>query len=79
MSGADLALVNGRLLTLDPRRPRVEAALARCGRIVLVGSTQAVFEARGDAPVFDCGGRTVIPGFIGGEVVWTRSLSDTGE
>lgn len=69
MGGADLALVNGRLLTMDPQRPRTEAALVRRGRIVLVGSTQDVLEARGDAPVFDCGGQTVVPGFIDSEVV----------
>ena len=66
MDGADLALVNGRLLTMDPKQPRAEAALVRHGRIALVGSTSAVLAARGDAPVFDCGGRAVVPGFIDG-------------
>jgi predicted amidohydrolase YtcJ len=51
---------------MDPQRPRAEAALVQNGRIALVGSTRAVLEASGDAPVFDCGGRTVVPGFIDG-------------
>jgi predicted amidohydrolase YtcJ len=62
----DLALVNARVVTLDPRQPETAAALVRGGRITMVGSTADVrAEARG-ARVFDAEGRIVVPGFIDG-------------
>ncbi|MDQ3548504.1 MAG: amidohydrolase [Chloroflexota bacterium] len=63
---SDLAIVNGDLITLDPRRPAAEAALVQHGRITRVGSTADVLAAAGDTPVYDTGGRTVVPGFIDG-------------
>ena len=66
MYDSDLALVNGRLITLDDARPDAEAALVRGGRIALVGSTRAVLAAAGGAAVYDCAGRAVTPGFIDG-------------
>ncbi|HUG14704.1 MAG TPA: amidohydrolase [Thermomicrobiales bacterium] len=62
----DLALVNGRLITIDDMRPEAEAALVRDGRITRVGTTGEVLGAANGAPVFDCGGRAVVPGFIDG-------------
>jgi predicted amidohydrolase YtcJ len=60
----DLALINGKVMTLDASQPEAEAVLVRRGRIVLVGKSDAVkAQARG-AKVFDAGGRTVVPGFI---------------
>jgi predicted amidohydrolase YtcJ len=63
---SDLAIVNGNLITLDSDQPAAEAALVRNGRIARVGSTAEIREAAGDAPVYDAGGRTVVPGFIDG-------------
>ncbi len=63
---ADLAIVNGNLITLDADRPAAEAALVRHGRIARVGTTADVLAATGDAPVYDAGGRTIVPGFIDG-------------
>src|SRR5438067_1403860 len=63
---ADLALVNGRLITMETGQPQAEAALVRGGRIALVGETRAVLAAARDAPIYDCGGRTVLPGFVDG-------------
>ncbi len=60
----DLALVNANIITLDPARPRAQAALVRNGRIALVGSTAEVRQAAGRAEIFDAGGKTVIPGFV---------------
>jgi predicted amidohydrolase YtcJ len=60
----DLALVNARVLTVDPSRPRAEAVLARAGRIAHVGTSAEVKASAGDARLFDAGGRTVVPGFI---------------
>jgi predicted amidohydrolase YtcJ len=62
----DLALVDGRLLTMDPRQPVAEAALVRNGRIVLVDTTRAVRAAAPRTTEYDCRGRTVVPGFIDG-------------
>lgn len=66
MYEADLALVNAKIITMDPARPRAEAALVRRGRIELVGASAEVLGAAGGSPVFDAGGRTVVPGFIDG-------------
>ncbi|RIK37740.1 MAG: hypothetical protein DCC58_17580 [Chloroflexi bacterium] len=68
MYAGDLALINGKLITLEAQQPRAEAALVRNGRIALVGSTAEVLAAAGDAPRFDCDGRTVVPGFVDGHV-----------
>jgi len=60
----DLAVVNARIITLDPKRPNAEAALVRSGRLALVGSSDEVRAAAGRTPVFDAEARTVVPGFI---------------
>jgi predicted amidohydrolase YtcJ len=60
-SGADLVLVRGNIVTMDPRRPRAEAAAIRDGRFAAVGSTA---ELRGMGKVVDLEGRTVLPGLI---------------
>jgi predicted amidohydrolase YtcJ len=64
----DLALINARVVTLDPRQPQAEAVLVRGGRIAAVGSTTDVRAAAAGARVFDAGGRTVVPGFIDAHV-----------
>lgn len=67
MENGSLALVNGRIRTMDAIRPQAEAALVLNGKIVLVGSNDEINAATGGAiPTFDCGGRTVMPGFIDG-------------
>ena len=66
---ADVAVVNGNLLTMEPARPVAEAALVRGGRIALVGTTQEVMARARElpgTPILDCAGRTVVPGFIDG-------------
>ncbi|MFQ5872363.1 MAG: amidohydrolase [Dehalococcoidia bacterium] len=64
MVSDDLAVVNARMLTMEPTHPIVEAALVRRGRIALVGTTREVLDAADRVPVYDCGGRVVVPGFI---------------
>lgn len=62
---ADLALVNGRVYTMDEAQPRAEAFAVRNGTIVAVGSTADIrnlVTSRTD--VIDAGGMTVTPGFI---------------
>ena len=63
-TGHDLALVNAKLITLEPRRSVEEAILVRSGRIALIGSNTAVRGAARGAKLFDAGGRVVVPGFI---------------
>ncbi|WP_395672899.1 amidohydrolase [Phenylobacterium sp.] len=62
--GGDLAVLNARIWTLDPARPRAQAALVRAGRVVAVGSNAEVLGQAGRVRRFDAGGRTVVPGFI---------------
>jgi predicted amidohydrolase YtcJ len=60
-----LVLVNGRILTLDPRRPVVSALAVAGGRIAATGGRQEV-ERRRDrhTRVIDLRGATVIPGLV---------------
>ena len=60
----DLAVVNGRVVTLEDDEPAAEAVLIREGRIALVGTTDQVTREAGSAPRFDAAGRTVVPGFV---------------
>ena len=64
----DLALINGRVVTLEKDQPIAEAVLVRGGRIALVGSNEAVNAAARGAAVFDAGGRGVVPGFVDAHV-----------
>ena len=56
-------LVNGKILTVDPRFSTAEALVVRDGRIVAVGSSDDLRKMAGkQARVIDLAGRTVIPG-----------------
>jgi predicted amidohydrolase YtcJ len=60
-----LALVNGRILTLDPRRPVVAALAVSGGRVVATGGRAEVLRRRDrHARVIDLRGATVIPGLV---------------
>ncbi|HJO03535.1 MAG TPA: amidohydrolase family protein [Acidobacteriota bacterium] len=63
-SGHDLALVNGRIMTMDAAHPGAEAALVRNGRIVMVGSNAEIDREAGGVARFDAEGRVVVPGFV---------------
>lgn len=63
MAHADLILTNGRVTTLDPRRPDVSAVAASGGRFVAVGTEADVLPFRGpQTVVIDLGGRRAVPG-----------------
>lgn len=65
--GADLVLVGGRLVTLDPKRPEASALAARGGRIVAVGDDAQIARRIGPRTrVIDLAGRLAVPGFIEG-------------
>lgn len=60
-----LILVNASILTMNALAPEAEAMVIRDGRVVHVGRRdEAKAFADGDSVIVDCGGRTVLPGFI---------------
>jgi predicted amidohydrolase YtcJ len=62
---ADLVLANGRILTLDPGRPRATALAVAGGRIAAVGADREVKGWRDRrTEVVDLGGATVVPGLV---------------
>jgi predicted amidohydrolase YtcJ len=62
---ADLALINGKIVTMEKSKPVVEALAIRGGRILAVGSNQAIKSRIGDSTrTIDLEGKLAIPGFI---------------
>jgi predicted amidohydrolase YtcJ len=62
---ADLVLVGGPVMTMDPERPAAEAVAIRDGTLVAVGATSDVHELIGPGTRrIDLRGRTLLPGFI---------------
>jgi predicted amidohydrolase YtcJ len=62
---ASLILTGGRIATLDPARPFVEALAAHGGRVTAAGSTREVMTHRGaETRVVELRGKTAIPGLI---------------
>jgi predicted amidohydrolase YtcJ len=58
-------LLNGKILTVDPKFSTAEALAVRDGRIVAIGTSGDLRKMAGrQARVIDLGGRTVIPGLI---------------
>ncbi|MGB9591322.1 MAG: amidohydrolase family protein [Candidatus Kryptoniota bacterium] len=61
---ADLALLNGKVMTLDAKNTIAEAVATKDGKIVIVGSNEDVKVAIGpETTVIDLNGRVVVPGF----------------
>ena len=62
---ADLALVGGRVLTMNPSQPFAEAIAIKNDTIVEVGSNEAISRRIGKkTKIINLNGKTVIPGFI---------------
>ena len=62
---ADVILVNGRVVTLDGKRPRATAVAIAGDRIAAVGGDREVRELRGPRTrVVDLKKRTVVPGLV---------------
>ena len=61
---ADLILVNGRIWTVNPAQPEVEAVACLGGRIVALGRSDDIRKLAGSGTrIVDLGGRRVVPGF----------------
>ncbi|HEY3283573.1 MAG TPA: amidohydrolase [Armatimonadota bacterium] len=61
---AGLVVLNGRVRTMDPRRPEARAVAVLGGRIALVGSEEEARDLAGPATqVLDAEGGLVLPGF----------------
>ena len=64
---ADLVLVNGKVVTVDPERPQVTAVAVEGSKIVSVGNDRQIRAMVGDTTqVIDLQGQLMIPGFIEG-------------
>ena len=62
---AERILTGGRIATLDPARPFVEAIAAKDARVLATGTAQEVMRQRGpNTQLIDLRGRTAIPGLI---------------
>ena len=62
---ADVALLNGRIVTLDPTRPRATALAIAGDRIVAVGGDREIRRLRDRrTKVVDLSGATVVPGLV---------------
>jgi len=64
---ADLALINGRVITVDDNHPEAEAIAISGNEILAVGTTENIQGLIGDGTeVIELDGRLAIPGFIEG-------------
>jgi len=63
--GADLVLLNGKIVTVDPSDTIAEAVAVKDGRFFKVGSSEEIRLLAGSKTrIIDLGGKTVLPGFI---------------
>jgi len=61
----EILLANANIITMDPSRPRAEWVAMSGGTISFVGSKKALGKPdANDFELVDCGGRTILPGFI---------------
>ena len=69
MTSADIIIGNAKVLTMDPARPRAEAAAISGNRILRVGSNADVASLNAKhTRMIDAGMNTVMPGIIEGHV-----------
>lgn len=62
---ADMVLVNGKVVTVDPDDTIVEAVAVKNGKILAVGSTDEIKKLAGEGTeTLDLEGKTVLPGII---------------
>jgi len=62
---ADLLLINGKVVTVDPEFSILEAVAVKHGKVLAVGTTSEMKNWKGSGTkVIDLAGRTVLPGLI---------------
>jgi len=62
---ADLVLLNGNIVTMNPKMPSAQAIAVKNGRIACVGTNHQVQQfVREDTKTLQLEGKTVVPGFI---------------
>src|SRR5579872_4767423 len=67
VSGADLVLRNGKIVTLDEANPQAQAIAITAGKIVAVGSNaQIASQIQPATKVIDLAGKLAVPGLIEG-------------
>ena len=72
---ADIIISNGKILTVDPEFSTAHSLAVHDGRIVAVGSAEAVARHKGpDTRIIELAGRTVIPGLIDNHFHFIRSV-----
>ena len=79
---ADLALLNGNVLTMDADNSVAESVATKSNRILRVGSNEEVSQVIGEGTdVYDLAGKTVLPGLIDSHmhpgsygVFWVRGV-----
>jgi predicted amidohydrolase YtcJ len=65
LNSPELVLINGKILTMDPRSSVAEALAVRDGKILATGSNASIKSLIGpQTRVIDVSGKTVIPGLI---------------
>jgi hypothetical protein len=69
---ADLVLLNGKIVTVEPAQPQVEALAVGGNRIAAIGTTAAIKRYVGaKTRVIDLNGQLAIPGFVEGHAHFT--------
>ena len=62
---ADLALINGNIITINPSKPQAQAVAIKDNRIVKVGTNREIKALiKKGTKVIDLNGKTVVPGLI---------------
>lgn len=65
----DLIVLNGNIITIDPKIPRAQALAVKDGRFVAIGDNEDIKGLKGHGSrVLDLGDKTVLPGFIDGHI-----------
>jgi predicted amidohydrolase YtcJ len=65
LMSADLVLLEGKILTMNPNQPNAEAVAVKGNKIIQVGTNENVSELIGkDTKVIHLNGKAVLPGFI---------------
>ena len=85
---ADLILHNGKIMTMNPNMPYVEAVAIRKNKIIAIGSDEEIMKLKtGRTKIVDLRGRLALPGFndshlhflAGGKSLFTLDLNGKSE